>query len=113
MIPFYDKFALFPLFKIMCTGKMAHIYKAMVNQKVDMLKIKSAIKVGMEGSQPLDWSKWTDKNGDVIDDFYDSEKGFKFNTYTQRMKYLRKQFNTDPKDKEYLTMGTQMTKVVM
>ena len=113
MIPFYDKFALFPLFKIICTGKMAHIYKAMQDQNVDMLKIKSATKLGNEGSQKLDWTKWADKDGNVIDKFHDSVDGFKFNVYEQRMKYLRKQFNTDPKEKEYLTMGTQMTKVVM
>lgn len=113
MIPFYDKFALFPLFKIICTGKMAHIYKAMQDQNVDMLKIKSATKLGNEGSQKLDWAKWADKDGNVIDKFHDSVDGFKFNVYEQRMKYLRKQFNTDPKEKEYLTMGTQMTKVVM
>lgn len=113
LIPYYDKFALFPLFKIICTGKMAHIYNAMKNQKVDMLKIKSAIKVGMEGSQPIDWSQWTDQNGNITESFYDEKTGFKFNVYQQRMKYLRKQFNTDPKEKEFLTMGTQMTKVVM
>ena len=127
-VPYYDKFALFPLFKIICTGKMANIYKAMVDQKVDMLKIKSATKLGNQGAKDMDFSLFREDNdptnednfvsGDIggqnwKPDFNDKQNGFKFNTYTQRMSNLRKQFNTDPHEKEFLTMGTQMTKIVL
>jgi hypothetical protein len=38
---------------------------------------------------------------------------FKFNSYEQRFKYLRKQLNTDPNEKKYMNIGTQATKIVM
>lgn len=128
LIPTYDKYALFPLFKVMCTGNMQKVYKAMKEQHVDMLKIKSAVKNGSQGAKAMIFSEYREdddpsnennfKDGDVASqdwkpDFNDSSAGFKFNTYKQKMKYLRKQFNTDPHEKEYLTMGTQMVKVVM
>jgi len=38
--------ALFPMFKNMCTGNMAKLYKAAKEQGIDMIMIKSAVKVG-------------------------------------------------------------------
>lgn len=98
LVPYYNKTALFPLFKCMCTGHTADLYKIMQDQNVDMVMINSSVKVGSVGSQPLDFNK--------LDEF-------KFNTYSQKYSYLRKQFNTDPKDKELMKVGTQSAKVAM
>lgn len=107
---YYNKYALFPLFECMATGKMSNIYHAMKNQGVDMCMIKSAVKVGSQGAQKIDWNnyKQTDDNSDTRPEFATS---FKFNTYEQEFKYLRKQLNTDPIEEKYMNMGTQMTKV--
>ena len=61
-----------------------------------MLMIDSAVKLGAQGS--IDYS--TDDN-------------FRFNTYKQQFKYLRKQFNTNPHHKDEQSMGTQMVKVAL
>lgn len=50
LIPYYNKMALFPMFKCMCTGGMADVYKLMKDQGVHMLMINSAVKVGSQGS---------------------------------------------------------------
>lgn len=100
-VTYYNKMALFPLFKCIATGKMWNIYNKMVNQKIDMLMVNSAVKVGSQGSKRIDWS---------MDSFDDN---FEFNTYEQKFMYLRKQLNTDPKEESMMSMGTQMTKVVM
>jgi len=63
-----------------------------------MVMINSSVKVGSVGSQPLD---------------FNNMDGFKFNSYKQRYSYLRKQFNTDPKEKEWMKVGTQSAKVAM
>lgn len=99
LIPYYNKTAIFPLFKSLCTGNMARLYDKMKKDGVDMVMMNSAVKVGSQGSQKIDWNTFEDS--------------FKFNTYDQEYKYLRKQFNTDPKEKELMQMGTQMTKIVM
>lgn len=112
-VPYYNKTALFPLFKCIATGNMAKVYKAMTDQGVDMLMMKSAVKIGGQGSQAIDFDKWHKTEGDGKVDFNDLEKGFKFNTYQQEYSKLRKQFNTDPKEKELMSMGTQMTKIAL
>ena len=99
LIPYYNKTALFPMFKALCTGKTAKLYEKMKKDHVDMVMLNSAVKVGSQGSQDINW------------DNFDTD--FKFNTYEQEYRYLRKQFNTDPKEKELMAMGTQMTKIVM
>jgi hypothetical protein len=45
-VAYYNKFALFPLFPGIATGHMAGIYQKMLNEKVDMLLMDSAVKVG-------------------------------------------------------------------
>ena len=99
LIPYYNKTALFPMFKALCTGKTAKLYDKMKKEGVDMVMLNSAVKVGSQGSQDINW------------DNFDTD--FHFNTYEQEYRYLRKQFNTDPKEKELMAMGTQMTKIVM
>lgn len=99
LVPYYNKTALFPMFRALCTGKTAKLYEKMKKDGVDMVMLNSAVKVGSQGSQDIDWDNFDDN--------------FQFNTYEQEYRYLRKQFNTDPKEKELMAMGTQMTKIVM
>lgn len=110
MVTYYDKYALFPIFESIAYGRTANIFHAMKQQGVDQLKINSAIKVGSQGSQPIKWSDYSNVEGDEKPLFLDT---FKFNSYEQRFKYLRKQLNTDPNEKKYMNIGTQATKIVM
>ena len=100
LVPYYNKTALFPLFKQLASGNTAKLYAKMKKDGVDMVMFNSAVKVGSQGSQDINFETLESED-------------FKFNTYTQEYKYLRKQFNTDPKEKEMMAMGTQMTKIIM
>lgn len=97
-IPYYHKMALFPLFRCVATGKMQQVLDRMENNEepVHMLMMKSAVKFGNQGTKP-----------------YSDEEGFSFNTYKVPFNRIRKQFNTDPKEKEEIKMGTQMVKVAL
>jgi len=77
----------------MCTGNMAKIYEKMKSDKIDMLMVNSAVKLGSQGSKAIE-------NWDTF------ESDFHFNPYTQKFLYLRKQFNTDPKEEELMNVGT-------
>jgi hypothetical protein len=94
-VAYYNKFALFPIFPCMATGKMNTIYQKMVDEEVDMLLMTSAVKVGSQGAVSFD-GKQFDKP---------------FNKYTQSYAYLRRQLNTDPEDKDKSPIGTQMIKI--
>lgn len=96
-VPYYNKFALFPLFPCLATGKMAGIYEKMQNEGVDMLLMDSAVKVGSQAPVKYD--------GNVI------EKPF--NKYTQEFSFLRRQLNTDPEEGSKIAIGTQMVKIVL
>lgn len=98
-VTYYNKMALFPIFKCIATGKMWNIYNKMLDQKIDMLMVNSAVKVGSQGSKEINYDNF--------------DENFQFNTYEQKFLYLRKQLNTDPKEESMMSMGTQMTKVVM
>ena len=105
---YYDKPAFFPLFTCMATGHTKAVLKKMQDQKIDVLKTTGSIKVGGKGAVQCDsetFKQW--------DENPQSFKDFKFRPYTQRLQDLRKQFNTDPKDKEWMTLGSQYQKVVM
>lgn len=103
-IPYYNKMALFPVFKCIATGEFAKIYQQMQDNKdangtpqpIHMLMVNSAVKVGSQGSIK-----------------HSSDDNFKFNVYKQPFSRLRKQFNTDPHHKEDQSMGTQMVKVAL
>ena len=103
LIPYYNKMALFPLFKSIATGQMADIYEKMQDtqnggaNKVDMLMMNSAVKMGSQGAVS----------------FEDIKAGSAFNTYEQNLRFIRKQLNTDPNEKEFMSMGTQATKIAM
>lgn len=121
MIPYYNKMALFPVFKCIATGKFQRIYQRMQNNKdefgnpapVHMLMMESAVKIGAQGIQ--DYSNWTDydESDRAWEDSIYGQDDFRFNTFKQPFAFLRKQFNTDPHHQEEQSMGTQMVKVAL
>lgn len=96
-VPYYNKFALFPIFECLATGPLKSIYDKMKNEGVDNLLMTSAVKVGLQGHVNF--------NGETIDK--------PFNKYTQRFAALRRQLNTDPEEGEVVAAGTQMIKVCL
>lgn len=96
-VPYYNKFALFPLFDCLATGKMKGIYEKMKNEKVDMLLMTSAVKIGSQGAVEFD--------GESIKS--------PFNKYIQEYRFLRRQLNTDPEEETHISIGTQMVKIVL
>lgn len=96
-VPYYNKFALFPIFECLATGKLKGIYDKMKNEGVDNLLMTSAVKVGLQGNVKF--------NGESIDK--------PFNKYTQRLAALRRQLNTDPEEGDVVAAGTQMIKVCL
>lgn len=94
-VAYYNKYALFPLFPGIATGKLAGIYKKMNDEKVDMLLMTSAVKVGSVGAVSYDGTKISEP----------------FNTYEQNFEFVRRQLNTDPEESPYITFGTQAIKI--
>jgi hypothetical protein len=53
-VAYYNKFALFPIFPGMASGKMEGIYQKMLDEGVDMLLMQSGVKVGSQGAVKFD-----------------------------------------------------------
>lgn len=96
-VPYYNKFALFPIFDCIATGKLKNVYDKMKENNVDNLLMTSAVKVGLQGHSEFD--------GETISK--------PLNVYTQRLSALRRQLNTDPEEGEVVAAGTQMIKVCL
>lgn len=96
-VPYYDKFALFPLFPGMATGPMQDIYKKMLDEGVDMAPMHSGVKVGSQTPAVF--------NGETIEG--------SFNKYEQEYSDIRRQQNTDPEEGDVIPVGSQMAKIVM
>ena len=96
-VPYYNKYALFPLFRCVASGKLGNIYQKMLDENVDMLMMTSAVKVGSCGAVSYD-GNWISEP---------------FNKYEQSFGYLRRQLNTDPEEGKEMTMGTQMIKICL
>lgn len=122
-VPYYHKMALFPIFDCIATGKMRNVYDKMQEQGIDMLLVKSAVKVGGEGAKDIVWSDYRQDadpsnednfKGDIANQDWKPvfKEAFNFETYDCYFDYLRKQLNTDPKEEQMLRMGTQMQKIV-
>lgn len=119
---YYHKYALFPVFPMLASGRMGNIYSMMKNNDVDMVLMSSAVKVGSQGAVAN--PKWDDyrqdddkdnkanynKDGSLKPVFSES---FKVNPYSVSFEYLRKQLNTDPNEKKYMNIGSQATKVAL
>lgn len=103
-IQYYNKFALFPLFKQMASGYTQQILQKMEDQHIDMLMMHSAVKIGSQSPAVL--------TEDILNN-KESYDNFQFDTYDQDYKFIRRQLNTDPHEKKFAQMGTQMTKVAL
>ena len=127
-IPYFNKMALFPLFKSIATGDIKALYDRMVDQSkpVDMVLFDSAVKAGsrspmkfyrvakdseieLRDGQTVLSAKVTDElineEGNTLNDFNNLV------TYTQKFKYLRQQLETNPHTHEEQMAGTQFMKV--
>lgn len=127
-IPYFNKMALFPLFKSIATGDIKALYDRMVdpNNPLDMVMFDSAVKAGsrnpikayrsakdseieLRDGQTVLSAHLTDKlisgEGNILNDFYN------LTTYTQKFKYLRQQLETNPHTHEEQMAGTQFMKV--
>lgn len=105
-VHFYNKFALFPIFKGISYGFLKHLYEKMNDEKhgVDMVMMQSAVKAGSQGAQDFNPSM----SAEEIANF-----SFKDHIYTQKYKWIRRQLNTDPRTEELMSVGTQPLKIVM
>ena len=123
-ITYYNKMALFPMFQCISTGRMQNIFNKMKEQEIDMLMVDSAVKVGSQGSKDINWDSFmhssdeSDPTNHIGNDINNPlkptfDESFEFDTYEQKFEYLRKQLNTDPKEDYLMSMGTQMTKIIM
>lgn len=127
-IPYFNKMALFPLFKSIATGDIKALYDRMVDpsKPVDMVLFDSAVKAGsrspmkfyrvakdseieLRDGQTVLSAKVTDElineEGNTLNDFNSLV------TYTQKFKYLRQQLETNPHTHEEQMAGTQFMKV--
>ena len=127
-IPYFNKMALFPLFKSIATGDIKALYDRMTdpNKPVDMVLFDSAVKTGsrspMKFYRVAEDSEIELKDGQTvlsarITDQLTSGEGNTLNdfnnlvTYTQKFKYLRQQLETNPHTHEEQMAGTQFMKV--
>ena len=127
-IPYFNKMALFPLFKSIATGDIKALYDRMVDpsKPVDVVLFDSAVKAGsrspmkfyrvakdseieLRDGQTVLSAKVTDElineEGNTLNDFNNLV------TYTQKFKYLRQQLETNPHTHEEQMAGTQFMKV--
>lgn len=127
-IPYFNKTALFPLFKSIATGDIKALYDRMTDpsKPVDMVLFDSAVKAGsrspmkfyrvakdseieLRDGQTVLSAKVTDElineEGNTLNDFNNLV------TYTQKFKYLRQQLETNPHTHEEQMAGTQFMKV--
>ena len=129
-VHFYNKFALFPVFKGMAYGFTYDLYEKMNDPDggADMVMFTSAVKSGSEGAQTFNPDTFRVDNdpsnednfvdGDVANQNwkpakYISDFSFKGHTYKQKYKFIRRQLNTDPRTEEEMPVGTQAAKVVL
>lgn len=127
-IPYFNKMALFPLFKSIATGDIKALYDRMVDpsKPVDMVLFDSAVKAGSRS--PMKFYRvakdseielrdgQTVLSAKVTDESINEEENTlnDFNnlvTYTQKFKYLRQQLETNPHTHEEQMAGTQFMKV--
>lgn len=99
MTPYYNKTALFPIFEQIAYGKMQDVLGMMRVNGVDMLMMTSAVKVGGQGAISFEEFISGRNNSDHV--------------YIQEMRFLRKQLNTDPNERDEMNFGTQTIKIAL
>lgn len=127
-IPYFNKMALFPLFKSVATGDMKKLYDRMTepNNEIDMVLFDSSVKAGSRSPQKM-YRQAKDseielKDGQTVlsaqltetlenDQAFRPDDLHKLVTYRQKYKYLRQQLETNPHTHEEQMLGTQFMKV--
>lgn len=127
-IPYFNKMALFPLFKSVATGDMKKLYDRMTepNNEIDMVLFDSSVKAGSRSPQKM-YRQAKDneielKDGQTVlsaqlterlenDQEFRPDDLHKLITYKQKYKYLRQQLETNPHTHEEQMLGTQFMKV--
>lgn len=129
-VHYYNKFALFPLFKFMATGFTVDLYRKMEEgdeqgRPIDMVMMHSGVKTGSEQPGMFDPNMLRVDDNDENEQNWEHDKDgkrtklkphvndFQFHTYEQDYSFIRRQLNTEPHEKDTTTMGTQMTKVAL
>ena len=123
-IPYFNKMALFPLFKSVATGDLKPLYDRMMDKDnpLDMVMFNSAVKAGSENAQSY-YEGTSDREIELKDgstilaaELMDTPEQRvadlnKLHVYKQKYKYLRQQLLTDPHTHEEQMAGTQFLKV--
>lgn len=123
-IPYFNKMALFPLFKSVATGDLKPLYDRMMDKEnpLDMVMFNSAVKAGSESAQSY-YEGTSDREVELKDgsttlaaELMDIPEQRvrdlnKLHVYKQKYKYLRQQLLTDPHTHEEQMAGTQFLKV--
>lgn len=127
-IPYFNKMALFPLFKSIATGDMKALYDRMVDETnpIDMVLFNSAVKAGSRDPQKA-YRQAKDseielKDGQTVlsaeitnelalDREYKLGNFNLLTTYKQKYKYIRQQLETNPHTHAEQMVGTQFMKV--
>lgn len=127
-IPYFNKMALFPLFKSIATGDIRKLYDRMTapGREIDMVMFNSAVKAGSRNPvKPYRQAKDSEielKDGQTIltaelTEQLSDDQAFRPNdydklvTYKQPYKYIRQQLETNPHTHEEQMLGTQFMKV--
>ena len=128
-VPYFNKMALFPLFKSVATGDIKLLYDKMIDpdpaKRVDMFMFNSAVKAGSVNPTKMyrdaSDSEIELKDGQTVlsAEMMDRiEAGYKtlnsldnITIYKQKYKYIRQQLETNPHTHEEQMLGTQFMKV--
>lgn len=125
-IPYFNKMALFPLFKSIATGDLKALYDRMTGDNpIDMVMFNSAVKAGSESPATpyigVHESEIELKDGQEVLSAEQMEQAEQehltnfdnLHTYQQKFKYLRQQLATDPHTHDEQMTGTQFMKVAL
>lgn len=125
-IPYFNKMALFPLFKSVATGDLKELYERMTGDNpIDMVMFNSAVKAGSESpTSPYTGTHDSEielRDGQTVLSARQMEQAEdehftnfdNLHTYTQPFKYLRQQLETNPHVHEEQMTGTQFMKVAL
>lgn len=125
-VPYFNKMALFPLFKSVATGDLEELYERMTGDNpIDMVMFNSAVKAGSESpTSPYTGTHDSEielRDGQTVLSAKQMEQAEdehftnfdNLHTYTQSFKYLRQQLETNPHIHEEQMTGTQFMKVAL
>lgn len=118
-VPVFNKMAIFPMFKSLSKHDNRHLYDRMNNEElgtIDMLVFESAVKVGL-GNTVKVYEDGHNKKLNLEElnkpSFTKYKQQGNLPTFTQDMKHLRLQMNTDAHEHMDRAMGTQAVKMFL